>query len=318
MFTEFEACDNGVAYENLKNLSSRQSILCEMRALELREMAMAAAKLAKEMYDEGYGIYEILGMIADHLASSQPEIHGDCMVEHLSLIRSYLSSSGAVDGAVFASCFLDCLKSFGISVSEVDFLSTGRLSGRIAYLKNALSDEAFDVFSQDFEDPRVYYVSSFKEACAAVRDGVCEYCILPFEEKGGARLGSISSLIYHDDLKINSVTPVFGPDNSADVKYALLSKQFTVPNIQEGDDRYLEVLFEESDGKELSGILSAAGALSVSIFRINSISFETEDGTNPFVSIVFKSGASDFSVLLIYLTLYYGSYTAVGIYKNLE
>jgi hypothetical protein len=48
------------------------------------------------------------------------------------------------------------------------------------------------------------------------------------------------------------------------------------------------------------------------------VRFESEEGEFPYYTIVFKDEKTDFSELLVFLTLFAGSYTAIGIYKNLE
>ena len=43
-----------------------------------------------------------------------------------------------------------------------------------------------------------------------------------------------------------------------------------------------------------------------------------DEGKNEYYSVVFRDDAADFTRLLTYLTLFSATYTAVGIYKNLE
>ena len=185
-------------------------------------------------------------------------------------------------------------------------------------MKNPLADEAFDVFSQDFDDPRVRYSKTLNEAARAVSSGEVEYALLPLEEKGGARLSSIAAIMFREDLKINSVTPVFGFEGLADMKYALVAKHFSIPEQLPDDDRYLEIRLRTDSSVPLSELFLTADMMGVSLYRVNTISFDTDDGPIPYYSIVFRDGEKDFSSLLVYLTLFSGSYTPVGIYKNLE
>ena len=185
-------------------------------------------------------------------------------------------------------------------------------------MKNRLSDEAFDVFSQNFPDATVSYAETLRQAAESVAEGKKEYAILPLEEKGGARLASIAALLYKYDLKIASVTPVFGFDGSADVKYAMISKSFMLPDILEDDDRYLEIRLRQDSSVPLSSLFLAAEILGASVYRINTVSFDTEEGQVAHYTVVFKDEGKDFSSLLVFLTMFVGSYTAVGIYKNLE
>ena len=141
---------------------------------------------------------------------------------------------------------------------------------------------------------------------------------MPLEERGGARLAAVAELLFREDLKINSVTPVFGFEGLADMKYALVSKHFTVPDIFPDDDRYLEIRIKADSNVSVSELFSAAESLDSYLYRINTLTFTTEDGEAQYYSVVFRDDGKDFSPLLVYLTLFSGAYTPIGIYKNLE
>ena len=162
------------------------------------------------------------------------------------------------------------------------------------------------------------YSKTLAETARAVNLSEYQYALLPLEEKGGARIPATAELIFREDLKINSVTPVFGFEGLADMKYALVSKHFTVPDVKPDDDRYLEIRLRTDSSIPLPELLLASSALGASIYRVNTISFDTQDGQLQHYSVVFKDEGKDFSALLIFLTLFAGNYTAVGIYKNLE
>ena len=149
-------------------------------------------------------------------------------------------------------------------------------------------------------------------------DGECEYCLLPLEEKGGARLAVVASLLFTYDLKIAMVTPVFGFDGTAEMKYALISRHFSVPEITDESDRYLEVRLTDNTPKSLSELFSVACQLGASVYRINTSLFSSEEGNEPCITVVFEKTGDDFTHLLLYLELFHKSYTAVGIYDKLE
>lgn len=309
---------NDVTASNMSILSRKYALDSERRVCELYELASDAADCAELLFKEGYKTYEVLGIIFEGLSFSADVKLDEAISENVFYISSYLNSVLTKDKAVFAVIFTAELKKRGIPVSETDFLNGDLGDETIVYVKNRLADEAYDVFSQEFSNPRVSYAQSFREAARAVSSGISEYCLLPLEEKGGARLSGIASLLFSEDLKINSVTPVFGMDGSADMKYALVSSHFTVPEFDEDDDRYLEIRISAKSSEELADLISVAESLSISVYRINTVTFETEDGDAPYFIAVLKSSGEDFSALLVYLTLFCTSYNAVGIYKNLE
>lgn len=310
--------ENVKTSENLSRIFYDQAIDFEKRICELSELADDVVRSANLLSAEGYGIYELLGIIFEGLRMEAAVDADFALVENCEGILSYLKVVSAKDKALLSEMITSGLQRKGISVAESEFLKNEKSEETFVYVKNLLADEAFDVFSQEFRDPRVTYASSFKEAARAVTLGISRYCLLPLEERGGARISSITSLLFSEDLKINSVTPVFGMDGGADMKYALVSGHFSVPEIDPEDDRYLEIRMTADSTEMLSDVLVAAETLGVEIYRVNTVTFDTDDGAVPYFSIVFRKNGESFSALLVYLTLFCSSYTAVGIYKNLE
>ena len=302
---------------NMKTLSDTQARLMEQRICELAELAEDAAVAASELLAEGCGVYEILGILSDGVYLSPADVHSHAMAENISRLHSYAASVESKDKAVLAELLVMRLSEHGITLTESDFLPQGSGDETFVYVKNRLADEAYDVFSQDFADPHLRYETSLRDAARAVSQGRAEYCLLPLEEHGGARLPSVAALLFAEDLKICSVTPVFGFDGSADMKYALASRHFNVPDVSSDDDRYLEIRISASSS-DLAELFSAASHLDTTVYRVNTVTFDTEDGEVQYYTAVFRRGGADFCTLLTYLTLFCPSYTAVGIYNNLE
>lgn len=309
---------NSVTIENIAALTERQSVLEEQRICEIYELAEEGCSYAAEMLVSGYGIYEVLSVISENFLTDSLNQHSYALDENRNRLSSYLKSLSVYDKIIFSEFLREKLSKNGFSLVESDFLPITHNEETFTYVKNSLADEAYDVFSQDFASPRLKYSASLQEAARAVSRGECTYALLPLEERGGVRLASVSSLIFYEDLKINSVTPVFGFDGVADMKYALVSSSFSVPEVCEDDDRYLEILIRKDMSVSLSELLVAVDEFGASVYRINTISFRTDDGEVPYYSLVIKDEGKDFTSLLIYLTLFSGSYTPVGIYKNLE
>ena len=213
---------------------------------------------------------------------------------------------------------METVKSKRLTISEDDFLLSRRLNESFVYVKNPFADEAYDVFSQSFTDPRVRYAQNFKEAISFLDNGTASHCLLPFEEGGGKRIRSVEELIFKYDLKINAVTPVFGFDGSADMKYAMVSKGFTKLARRKDDDRYLEIRLTIDDCTDISELFSIAKATGLGTYKIETLYFDTDEGVLPYISVVFKGTNGDFAPILVYLTLFTQSYTIVGLYKNLE
>lgn len=309
---------DNVTSANLSELTLKHSVICERRICEISDLANEIVFAMSDMIDDGYGMYEMLSIISEGSFPWSSDVNISSLPQNSKRIENSIKLLSSQDKAILSDLVTDKLKEKGYDINERDFLPEESGDERITYVKNVLSDEAFDVFSQELSEPRVMYSSSFSDAVRAVSSGTCEYCLLPLEERGGARLAAVAELLFKEDLRINSVTPVFGPEGAVDMKYALVSKHFTVPEINDGDDRYLELRIRGDNAIEISELLAAADTLNIKPYRINTISFETEDGYSPYYSIVFKDDGKDFSPFLFFLTLFAGDYTTVGIYKNLE
>ena len=304
---------NSVARANLDLIAKEQSAVLEARACELSFIANEVAAKAIDLMSEGLSVLDFMSLLADQIneLSSGRVASSDVLPQ--SFLRSFLASAEGVDAVLFVKLLAERLSEMGVIVSETDFLPPESSAQTFTYVRNALADEAYDVFSQDFDDPRVFYSPGFKEACVAVADGKCGYCILPFEERGGVRVPIISDLASRLDLKISAVTPVFGFEGTADMKYALLKRGFVIPPRDEDTDRYLELKLD-FDTNIISRLLPIAESLGADLYRINTLG----DFDGAFVSLILRDRGEGFAPILSYLTLFCNNYVPIGIYKNLE
>ena len=310
--------ENKIIADNLSLLAEQSSVIYEARICELSSLAEEAIAVVWDMLTSGYGIYEALYIISEGIGGLDVQPHRDHLRENYFRLTAHLKLINGFDKFVFSDLLSWELAKRGRKLCEADFLSEKRGNGIIAYVKNPLGDEAFDVFSEEIDDARLKYCRSISEAAKYVSGGECEFALLPLEERGGSRLASVMELVFKEDLRIASVTPVFGFEGDADMKYALVSKNYSLPTIEDGDDRYLEIRMRADASIPLSELFVATDALGINIYRINTISFETDEGQLLYYSIVFSDDGADFSRLLLYLTLFAGAYTTVGLYKNLE
>ena len=303
---------------NLDRLSREHSAVSEQRLLELYGVALPMAEATLELFDTGLGVYEALSTISEMLTLGEYPLSDYNTQEFKSVVLKSINSLKHTDRAYLTELYVSLIKEKGRMLTEIDFLPTHQMPETFTYVRNSLSDEAYDVFSQDFADPKVRYSASFKECARAVSLGEITYCLLPLEEKGGVRLHSVSDIIFKNDFKINSVIPVFGPDGNADMKYALVSTGFTVPKRARDDDGYLEIRIGADADSSLTEILGAVEYFGMSLYRVNTVTFETEGESENYFSLVIKDMGKSFSGLLAYLTLFIRDFVPVGIYKNLE
>ena len=305
-----------VNLDSLRDSASRAQYLTERRIVEIKEIADAAAEFVSAGVAGGLDLSTLLTLVFENGALPSVTINPDTIPEGVEAVKSFSYTSLVYDKAELVALLISALRGLCVTVDEGAFLREDMRDETVAYVKNPFADEAYDVFSTEFSDPRVTYVKSFKEALAMVDAGEVGYCLLPLEERG-ARLSTIGELIFRGDFKINSVTPVFGFDGLADMKYALVSKSFTIPTIDPDDDRYLEI--RVGAGKcDVADILLVAKRYNTTLYRINSSLYDVEGNHELYHSIVFRDDGGDFTKLLTYLTAFAGDYIPVGIYKNLE
>ena len=305
---------SNITLDNLTALAKKSARIAEQRACEISELADGALAFSRELYSSGMGIYEILSLVAEGFSATDDTTDG-CELALGSAHSGFISS---FDRAELALLFVDRLRSAGISISPRDLLPSAESDGRIVYVKNALADEAYDVFTADIENPTVSYAASLKDAADAVASGAASYCLLPLEERGGSRLAPVSEIIFRRDLRICGITPVFGFDGNADMKYALLSSGYFVPEISQDDDGYLEVRIAADADDSLPELISVASYYGISVYRVNTQSFDTDGVSETYHDLVFRSSGADFTPLLVYLTLFSSAYVPIGMYKNLE
>jgi hypothetical protein len=304
--------ERAVYLDNLDALLDSAAVVYDARGMEVEEIAGLIGCRIQMLTEDGLSTLDALLYMKE--SGEIPFIGFD----------NRYSENGYTDAFNFQTRFFDrasfCLslssQEGGASISEVDFLNSQTTEETVTYSRNRYSDEAYDVFSQEFTDPRVGYSADFKEAVSRVVDGSFGYCILPLEERGD-RLSSMSELVVSRDLRINAVTPVFGFDGSADMKYALVSKQFTLPMRQEGDDRYLELRLDVARG-DLSELLFAVQTFGMTVYRISSRPSYGIEGLEANLSLVIRDEGRDFAPLFLYLHLYRDDVSFVGSYKNLE
>ena len=317
MLEELNFTINEALVSNLDRLTREESIVGEQRLLELSDIAACLADVSARMRDDGLSVYDILSYLSEGIGLGTYPISDLATPENVDVIKRKLSAVARMDKVVLSDLYVREL-SLRSPVAEKDFLPTTELGEDFTYVRNSLSDEAYDVFADSFSDPRVRYSASFRDCAAAVAEGSVSFCLLPLEERGGVRLPTVSEIIFRNDFKINSVTPVFGPDGTADMKYALVSRSFTVPERNVGDDRYLEIRIGAESDLSLAGLLSAVDYFGMSVYRLNTLTFETEGENEIYFSAVIRDGGNDFTPLLAYLTLFTEDFVPVGIYKNLE
>ncbi len=305
-----------VITDNIALIEKEQSLAEEKRICELSALAGEAADHLLSLAEGGMPTVDVLSLLSFDTERA-PVLHDNAMEasgKHLAFHAGLLSS---LDRTVLCSLLYEALKKRGICPTEADFLPPASSPETFTYVKNFYADEAYDVFSDAFSDPRVFYSETLRDAVLAVSEGRAGYCLLPLEEKGGTRLASVSELLYKSELRIASVTPVYGYGEENDLTYALISRGFLIPELGSDVDRYLELRLPK-DAASLPELLFAAEACGAQVFRIHTQRSDGGGERSTHYSLVLRTEGLDFSTLLIYLSVFVKEFTPIGIYASLE
>lgn len=186
--------------ENVRMIRERQSGVCAQRRVCAEELAeLCTAEVEDRSIDEVYRGF------CDRM--------GDADAVERAILCRRICASG-----LFAE-ELEKRNLYGVGeapLREADI--------RMAYVKNNRSDEAYLSFSKRNRRVRSSYVGTFAEACEAVYDNSCDYCILPLENEREGRLYSFYSMIDKYELKICDTAAVVSEDGSNSITFGLVGR----------------------------------------------------------------------------------------------
>lgn len=279
---------------NLKEFRARSDIANEQRALTLSEIARTLCE-----DNEGETLSEILRKYAELTEECSP-------ADSIILCRELLLRKRSADE----------LKRI-TAIGDGEGASAGT-HGKIAYPKNKFNDAAFEHLSLAVSTPRAVYTSSINGACEAVAEGSCEFCILPIENSLDGKLFGFYSLLDRFELKICAVCDIEG-DGDSHIRYALIGRSCREPieRVAKSTPFVLEFFVLDSNGDFLDGLLSAARACKAQLLSIDARPVPYDTQSQKFI-LSFRVSGSDSLLLRTFLTLYYDSYSPIGLYPYIQ
>ena len=305
-----------ITAENLRELSRRASLSDERRLCELALLADEAARSIAENVGAGMRVDEALVLLSGSLVCTPSELHAAAAEENVASLRRAEARRRTVDQAALAHHVYTRLAAQGVDVSIESLLPSEWAAPPVAYVRNPLADEAYDVISEMLPVIRPVFVRSFKEAAELVRRGEVGGCLLPLEE-AGVRLSSVQTIVHTYDCKIAAVTPVFGPDGTAHMQYALLTPTFLPLHIEVDDDVYVEISCPKDAADHFAHLL-AAEELGLELYRTDTCSVSVDGEDQTVFSFVFRDTSHALGAFVCYLSLFAEDTSVIGVYKNLE
>ncbi len=174
---------------------------------------------------------------------------------------------------------------------------------RLSYVKNPLSDLAYDSFAMFFDRASVSYAEDFVSACEDVYHSVSDYAVLPVYSEKSGRLGSFCDLADKYELKKILTCRVYSNTDDTETEFALFSKSCE----RVAGNRRREVFFELSlPGTDIMSLMEYVRAAECEITWINT-SDERAD-------ICLEIPENGITALYIYLMLCLPDHEIKGIY----
>lgn len=194
----------------------------------------------------------------------------------------------------------------------LDELPPAGAHGKIAFVRNRYNERAYDRFSELVIGAKSLYVSDFAEACDAVYNGQCSYCILPIEDHRNGRLVSFYTLMNRYELKICATAEIDGDELGEGVRYALIGRSAPRPFFR-SHACALECSLAREDGSHLSRLLAAAEELGATVQKMDFLPLEYDHSFYR-TYVTFMLSAADAASFGLYLSLSYPNYTPIGFY----
>lgn len=247
-------------------------------------------------------------------------VAADAPRETADFLRSFLASGETVALTYFCASFCRNADRLGKAPSVSSFFSGEQESegARIAYVRNAFSDEAYSIFSKAVRGAKVLYPGNFQSVCEEVYDGHAEYCILPYENSAEGSLSGFRNLIRKYELVPILTCAVQSGSNMT--RFALLGRGEGVHESflsESGAERYVRVRIDNPSGASHIKVQIAASALGMEHAKIESYPVSFDD--NRYSSaLTFSIGKADIRPFLMYLRLEVPECSEISVYKELS
>ncbi len=290
-----------VICENLREITHRMEMLGEQ---DLAHICELAAEITGDIEDGPDLAASIRDILPNEPELSAPLLFGAERTRRQVLLCMELQKQLQKKREIHPEMFFP----------EPDELDEAALSC-IAYQRSSYADTAYLQFAKQLALPRAHYAHSFQEACEAVFNGLCEYCILPIESSSEGLLNSFSRLIDRYRLKIAATCDILA-DASRTTRFALLQRDMLPLLKDPKSTRFFEFSFALNDAISPGAILQAAELCGMRPVRLDS--HPQGDGlSHTHVHCVIRIGDGALSAFLLYLAMQVPEHEPIGIYPRL-
>ncbi|MBE6675712.1 MAG: hypothetical protein E7594_02605 [Ruminococcaceae bacterium] len=179
--------------------------------------------------------------------------------------------------------------------------------GRVAYVQNSYTEQAFMELTGFIKHRRVAYFHHFDDVCQEVRGGRCEYGILPVESAAEGLLAGLFRLIELHDLRICALCRVPGT-NDGYTAFALVRKSLIPVRPQEA--YCLDFLCTPANEGEIGEVIGIAALCGHSVLHTATYKGQDSDTFRLRLAI----SPDTLYPFLIYLSLFCADITPIGFY----
>lgn len=180
--------------------------------------------------------------------------------------------------------------------------------GRVAYVANSFTEQAFSQLCGDTKGCRVSYHHHFDDVCQEVYNGHSQYGILPVQSSAEGMLAGLYRMVARYRLKICAVCRVAGANDSHTV-FALVKRTLDVN--QKPLSSCFDFLYTPANARDVSDLLCVAGLFGHHL--LCSGSYTGTDGETFRLSLSIH--ADTFYPFLVYLSLFCADLVPIGIYQ---
>lgn len=212
-------------------------------------------------------------------------------------------SGGSFDLVIFARLCKEILSCRNKQNNESDLILKNTV-----YLRNPLTDRAYEAFNQRFPGLRAIYSHDFKSSCEDVYYDRADSCILPLESSQEGLLMPFRAMLIKYELKVAAVTKIMSSEES--LKSFALVTGVTVDS--HGD--VLEVYVPGLKPNEFSKLLEASAVIGSEVLRINTVQ-SSQIGLYDH-HICFSADSNSLFVIKFLLSAVYPAYIILGQYKK--
>lgn len=283
-------------------------------AILLDNLKICDGRTARDFEQRNISLYEIAAQLCENADGTEPSELVTRFFE-LTETRSLADTIPICSALISHQSFLEPIR-HAVSVGHDEQTPAGSHS-RIAYTKNKYNDLAFESFSEKINGARAHYTSSLADACEAVNDGECEFCILPVRNSIDGRLWGFYSMIDRYGLKICSICSVESIDGISSTDYALIGKFCAEPSKRvQNTARYIfEFSVLSENGDFISELLHAANLCGATPQFIDSRPVEYDVQLCRYI-FSFYTAPKDSLLLRLLLVTHYDSYSPIGLYPK--